>query len=160
MNDLVFTVLRLGFLILLWLLVFSIVGALRRDLAIGRKARTGTPSAREIRKNPELTPLPEAPAKQQASALVILEGPLTGLEYQLTASPILLGRAQEATIVLEDDYASGRHARLFPQGTRWFIEDLGSTNGTFLGENQLTRAQPVELGQKIRIGKTVMELRV
>lgn len=159
MNDLVFTVLRLGFLILLWLLVLSIVGALRRDLAIGHKARTGTPTAREIRKNPELTPPPETPAKLQASTLVILEGPLAGLEHQLTANPILLGRAQEATIVLEDDYASGRHARLFPQGTRWFIEDLGSTNGTFLGESQLTRAQPVELGQKIRIGKTVMELR-
>ena len=159
MNDLVFTVLRLGFLILLLLLVLSIVGALRRDLAIGHKARTGTPTARELRKNPELTPPPETPAKLQASTLVILEGPLAGLEHQLTASPILLGRAQEATIVLEDDYASGRHARLFPQGTHWFIENLGSTNGTFLGENQLTRAQPVELGQKIRIGKTVMELR-
>lgn len=159
MNDLVFTVLRLGFLILLWLLVLSIVGALRRDLAIGGRAGVGSPSSRQIRKDPSLAPPPEIPAKQQAKTLSILEGPLTGLEHQLTASPILLGRAQEATIVLEDDYASGRHARLFPQGTRWFIEDLGSTNGTFLGEAQLTRAQPVELGQKIRIGKTVMELR-
>lgn len=159
MNDLVFTVLRLGFLILLWLLVLSIIGALRRDLAIGGKARVGAPTAREIRKNPSLAPSPEVPAKQQAKTLVITEGPLTGLEHPLTASPVLLGRAQEATIVLEDDYSSGRHARLFPQGTRWFIEDLGSTNGTFLGDAQLTRAQPVELGQKIRIGKTVMELR-
>ena len=159
MNDLVFTVLRLGFLIVLWLLVLSIVGALRRDLAIGSRARVGNPSAREIRKDPSLASPPEAPAKQQAKTLVVLEGPLTGLVHQLTSRPILLGRAQEATIVLEDDYASGRHARLFPQGTRWFIEDLGSTNGTFLGESQLTRAQPVELGQKLRIGKTVMELR-
>ena len=61
--------------------------------------------------------------------------------------------------MLEDDYASGRHARLFPQGSRWFLEDLGSTNGTFIGENQLSRPQPVELGQRIRIGKTVLELK-
>ena len=62
-------------------------------------------------------------------------------------------------LVLEDDYASGRHARLFPQGSRWFIEDLGSTNGTYLGDQQLTRALPVEPGVPVRIGKTVIELR-
>lgn len=61
--------------------------------------------------------------------------------------------------MLMDDYASSRHARLFPQGTRWFLEDLGSTNGTYVDEVQLTRAQPIEVGQRIRIGKTVMELR-
>lgn len=160
MNELVFTALRLGFLILLWILILSIVGALRRDLVIGKRARTGEPTAREIRKNPDLTPAPEAPAKRPARVLYVIEGPLAGTEIELAASPILLGRAQEATLVLDDDYASGRHARLFPQGSRWFIEDLGSTNGTFLGENQLTRAQPVDLGQPIRVGKTVMELRL
>lgn len=159
MTDLALTALRVGFLILLWILILSIVGALRRDLAIGRRERTGMPSAREVRKHPELAPTPPPPAKQTAHTLAVLEGPLSGTSIDLAASPILLGRAQEATLVLEDDYASGRHARLFPQGSRWFIEDLGSTNGTYLGENQLTRAQPVEIGQKIRIGKTVMELR-
>ena len=72
-----------------------------------------------------------APVKQQARQLVVTEGPLKGTTLPLAASPILLGRAQEATLVLEDDYASGRHARLFPQGSRWFIEDLGSSNGTW-----------------------------
>ena len=68
-------------------------------------------------------------------------------------------KGKEATLVLEDDYASGRHARLFPQGSRWFIEDLGSTNGTYLGGNQLTRALPVDPGVPVRICKTVIELR-
>jgi pSer/pThr/pTyr-binding forkhead associated (FHA) protein len=159
MQELTLTALRLGFLILLWVLVLSIVGALRRDLAVGKRARTGAPSPREARLHPEREPEAASPARQPARTLAVLEGPLAGTTVELAASPILLGRAQEATLVLEDDYASGRHARLFPQGTRWFLEDLGSTNGTFLGENQLTRAQPVEPGQKIRIGKTVMELR-
>ena len=160
MNDLslVVTILRFGFLVLMWILVFAVVAAMRRDLVIGRKAKVGAPTARQARKHPEL--VEDAPsAKLQARELVVTEGPLAGTTLELSGVPILLGRAQEATLVLEDDYASGRHARLFPQGTRWFIEDLGSTNGTFLGEAQLTRAQPVELGQKIRIGKTVMELR-
>ncbi|WP_427015912.1 FHA domain-containing protein FhaB/FipA [Pseudarthrobacter sp. P1] len=161
MNDfstLTVTVLRFGFLILLWIMIFSVVTAMRRDLAIGRKAKVGTPTARQARKHPELVEA-EPPARATAHRLVVTEGPLAGTEVELAASPILMGRAQEATLVLEDDYASGRHARLFPQGTRWFIEDLGSTNGTYLGDSVLTRALPVELGVPIRIGKTVIELR-
>lgn len=160
MNDLSLTVtiLRFGFLILIWIMVFSVVAAMRRDLVIGRKARVGAPSARQARKHPELVDQ-APPAKLQARQLVVTEGPLTGTTLVLSGTPILLGRAQDATLVLEDDYASGRHARLFPQGTRWFIEDLGSTNGTFLGGSQLTRTLPVELGVPVRIGKTVIELR-
>ncbi len=160
MNDLslVVTILRFGFLVLMWIMVFSVVAAMRRDLVIGRKAKVGEPTARQARRHPEL--VEEAPpAKVQARQLVVTEGPLTGTTLELSGTPILLGRAQDATLVLEDDYASGRHARLFPQGTRWFVEDLGSTNGTFLGGSPLTRALPVELGVPVRIGKTVIELR-
>lgn len=158
MNDLVLSLFRLGFLVLIWLLVLSIVGAMRRDLAIGARARTGAPSARALKKNPELAE-PEVTTRKAASTLHIVEGPLAGRSIPLQGEPIMFGRAQDATVVLEDDYASGRHARLFPQGSRWFIEDLGSTNGTFVGDSQLTRAQPVEPGQRIRIGKTVLELK-
>ena len=157
MSELTITALRFGFLLLLWVLIFSIVAAMRRDLMIGRKAAAGAPTARQVRKNPSLAE--PAAAKQQPRRLVVTEGPLKGTTLPLAASPILLGRAQEATLVLEDDYASGRHARLFPQGSRWFIEDLGSTNGTYLADQQLTRALPVELGVPVRIGKTVIELR-
>lgn len=158
MSELTITALRFGFLLLLWVLIFSIVAAMRRDLMVGRKAAAGAPTARQVRKNPALAET-AAPVKQQPRRLVVTEGPLKGTTIPLAASPILLGRAQEATLVLEDDYASGRHARLFPQGSRWFIEDLGSTNGTYLADQQLTRALPVELGVPVRIGKTVIELR-
>ncbi len=160
-SELTITALRFGFLLLLWVLIFSIVTTMRRDFQIGRKAVTGVPTAREVRKHPELAASPP-PTIQHARTLVVTEGPpLKGTTVPLAASPpILLGRAQEATLVLEDDYASGRHARLFPQGSRWFIEDLGSTNGTYLADQQLTRALPVELGvPPVRIGKTVIELR-
>ncbi|KAD4060600.1 FHA domain-containing protein FhaB/FipA [Arthrobacter yangruifuii] len=159
MSELTETLLRYGFLILLWIMVISVVGAIRRDLVVGSRNRTGTPTARQIRKDPSLQKRVPAPAKVTPRELVVTEGPLRGTTLELSASPILLGRAQEATLVLEDDYASGRHARLFPQGSRWFIEDLGSTNGTYLGGSQLTRALPVEPGVPIRIGKTVIELR-
>jgi hypothetical protein len=158
MSELTVMLLRYGFLLLVWILVISTVSALRRDLVVGQRAKTGTPSARQARRHPELVEEPP-PSRPQARQLVVTEGPLAGTTLSLAASPILLGRAQEATLVLEDDYASGRHARLFPQGSRWFIEDLGSTNGTYLGGTQLTRALPVEPGVPIRIGKTVIELR-
>ncbi|WP_298252019.1 FHA domain-containing protein [uncultured Arthrobacter sp.] len=157
-GELTVTLLRFGFLILLWILVLSTVGALRRDLVVGRRNKVGTPTAREIRRNPDLVDQ-APPARTTARQLVVTEGPLTGTVLELASSPILLGRAQESSLVLEDDYASGRHARLFPQGSRWFVEDLGSTNGTYLAGQQLTRALPVEPGVPIRIGKTVIELR-
>ena len=78
---------------------------------------------------------------------------------QVGRSPILLGRAQEATLVLEDDYASGRHARLSLQQGTWMVEDLGSTNGTFLGRNRVQAPTPVSPGSPVRIGRTVLELR-
>ncbi len=152
MSDLTLTLLRYGFLILLWVLVISIVSALRRDLMVGQRTRTGVRSAGQA-------PAANTAPRKSARELVVTEGPLKGTTLELTNSPILLGRAQEATLVLDDDYASGRHARLFPQGSRWFVEDLGSTNGTFVSGSQLTRALPVEPGVPIRIGKTVIELR-
>jgi pSer/pThr/pTyr-binding forkhead associated (FHA) protein len=158
MSELTVTLLRYGFLVLVWILVISTVSALRRDLVVGQRNKTGTPTPRQARKHPELVEEPP-PSRAQARRLVVTEGPLAGTTLGLAASPILLGRAQEATLVLEDDYASGRHARLFPQGSRWFIEDLGSTNGTYLAGTQLTRALPVDPGVPIRIGKTVIELR-
>ena len=72
---------------------------------------------------------------------------------------ILLGRNPECTLVLDDDFASGRHARIFRRDAGWFVEDLGSTNGTFLGSSRLTEPMPIEVGSTLRIGKTIFELR-
>ena len=70
-----------------------------------------------------------------------------------------MGRANDVTLPLGDDYSSGRHARLFSQNGQWFVEDLGSTNGTYLGRAKVSRPEPVPVGVPIRIGKTVIELR-
>jgi pSer/pThr/pTyr-binding forkhead associated (FHA) protein len=70
-----------------------------------------------------------------------------------------MGRGNDVTLPLGDDYSSGRHARLFSQNGQWFVEDLGSTNGTFLGRAKVSRPEPVPVGVPIRIGKTVIELR-
>jgi pSer/pThr/pTyr-binding forkhead associated (FHA) protein len=78
---------------------------------------------------------------------------------RLGGEPVLLGRADDSTLVLTDDYASTRHARLSPRGPDWFVEDLGSTNGTYLDRSKVTTAARVPLGTPVHIGKTVIELR-
>ena len=100
------------------------------------------------------------PAKRSAARrLVVTEGALAGTTISLGEAPVTLGRADDSTLVLTDDYASSRHARLVPGDDAWLVEDLGSTNGTYLGSSKVTRPTPVPLGQPIRIGKTVLELR-
>ena len=80
-------------------------------------------------------------------------------DLRLGPGPILIGRAEDSTLVLDDDYASTRHARLTQQGQEYFLEDLGSTNGTYLDRARVTTPTPVPIGVPIRIGRTVIELR-
>ena len=91
--------------------------------------------------------------------LVVTEGALTGTRITLGSQPVLIGRADDSTLVLTDDYASTRHARLSPRGSEWYVEDLGSTNGTYLDRAKVTTAVRVPMGTPVRIGKTVIELR-
>ena len=96
------------------------------------------------------------------TTLVVTEGPLTGTTLPLRSGGLLIGRNPECALVLDDDYASGRHCRISPDPTNrggWVVEDLGSTNGTFIGRDRLTSSRPVEIGTTLRIGKTVLELR-
>jgi pSer/pThr/pTyr-binding forkhead associated (FHA) protein len=72
---------------------------------------------------------------------------------------VLIGRATDSTLVLTDDYASTRHARISLQDGRWVAEDLGSTNGTYLGQRKIDGPVPMDMGVPLRIGKTVLELR-
>ncbi|MCY7365484.1 MAG: FHA domain-containing protein, partial [Frankiaceae bacterium] len=94
-----------------------------------------------------------------ARKLVVTEGALAGTTVSLGEGPVTLGRADDSTLVLTDDYASSRHARLVPGEGSWLVEDLGSTNGTYLGTAKVVRPTPVPVGAQIRIGKTVLELR-
>ena len=94
-----------------------------------------------------------------AHQLVVTEGALAGTRLTLGEQPITIGRAEDSTLVITDDYASARHARLVPRAGQWFVEDLGSTNGTYLDRAKVTAPTPVPLGVPIRIGRTSLELR-
>jgi hypothetical protein len=159
MNALELTLIRIGFLAVLWLFVIAAVGVVRTDLfgQVAHRRRTAKqrPAARPA---PPVSRPPRS-ARATPQQLLVTDGALKGTSFGLTDQQITIGRADDATLVLDDDYASTRHARLFPQDGQWLVEDLGSTNGTYLDRQKVTAPTPVPIGVPIRIGKTVLELR-
>ena len=171
LSELTLTVMRLGLLVLMWFFVFAVVGVLRGDLygtrvkrrtagngkggkAAGRGAAPAPPSAARPEKKNRSSRGRKGPTK-----LAVTAGPLAGTTLPLRPAGTLIGRSPECALVLDDDYASGRHARIFQDddGT-WKVEDLRSTNGTFLGATRLTEPREVAVGSVLRIGQTVVEL--
>ena len=172
MSELTLTVMRLGFLAVLWLFVIVAVQVIRSDLFGTRVTQRGAQrGARREAGRPQQAQRQAPPQQRQQQGggrqrrnaptkLVVTEGTLTGTTVALQGQTITLGRAHDSTIVLDDDYASSRHARIYPdRDGQWIVEDLGSTNGTYLDRTRLTTPTPISLGAPIRIGKTVIELR-
>ncbi|QIN29720.1 FHA domain-containing protein FhaB/FipA [Brevibacterium luteolum] len=165
MSEFTVLVLRLAFFVLLWLFVFLIAGVLRQDLFGPRRSRNR--AAKRGGRSPAAAPGPTPqsaaasppPTASPPHSLVITSGAMQGMVIALGTAPITLGRSGDNTVVLEDDFASGHHARFVPSGGRWYVEDLGSTNGTFIGEQRLSSPVPVSPGTAVTVGHTTMELR-
>jgi pSer/pThr/pTyr-binding forkhead associated (FHA) protein len=160
MNQLSLTIIRVAFLAVLWLFVIAAIGVVRTDLLGGSVTTPKRGRARQAQapRQPRQTKPPRA-GRGSPRFLVVTAGALKGTSLDLSTEQITMGRANDATLVLNDDYASSRHARIYPQDGQWIVEDLGSTNGTYLDRQKVTRPMPVPLGVPIRIGKTVLELR-
>jgi pSer/pThr/pTyr-binding forkhead associated (FHA) protein len=151
--------LKFGFLAVIYLFALWVVRSARRDLrGDRRRASPGDNGARAA-------PLPDATGLYSASTLgpidlaqraprLVVErapGHDAGMIYDLDAD-VVLGRGDQAEIRLEDPFASARHARVFEQGNIVVIEDLGSTNGTYLNEELLESPRPLHPGDRVRIG--------
>jgi pSer/pThr/pTyr-binding forkhead associated (FHA) protein len=149
--ELVLQLTRAGFLALLWLFVLVALRVVRSDLyaASGLRALAPGGGRSTARRGRGRTP----------RQLLVTQGALAGTRISLDSRPILIGRADDSTLVLDDDYASTRHARISMQGDEWYVEDLGSTNGTYLDRAKVTGPTRVPPGVPVRIGKTVIELR-
>lgn len=186
MSELTLLLLRFGFLLILWAFVFAVVYALRTDL-FGQRARrlpadvaSGQPFVASAVAPPMASPAPAAAwsassatdateafsvqsssqsAAGVATRLVITSGPKEGLELSLPQEPLTIGRSSESGLVIRDDYTSTHHARLMRWSEDWVIQDLDSTNGTFLNGTRVTLPTPVPLNTPVRIGTTSFELR-
>ena len=99
------------------------------------------------------------PRRGAPTHLLVVDGENPGTRAELADAPLLIGRGSDAAIKLDDDYVSTRHARVAASGDEWFVEDLGSTNGTYIGTVRITQPTTITLGTQVRIGKTILELR-
>jgi pSer/pThr/pTyr-binding forkhead associated (FHA) protein len=171
LSELILLLLRIGFLLLMWFFVFGVVYSLRADLFGVRvrklpvEATAGAPApapaAAPAAKPASSRPTTTGPATvATAKRLVITSGPKAGLELPLSADSLTIGRSSESALVIRDDYTSSHHARLMLRGDSWAIQDLDSTNGTFVA-GQRVSGSPValSLGTPIKVGATTFELR-
>ncbi|MET0853475.1 MAG: FHA domain-containing protein [Microterricola sp.] len=196
-SELTLLVLRLGFLLLLWLFVFAIVYALRSDL-FGQRVRKlqptsdaspvvsgsngGSSPVAVASAGAAAAPLFAAHAPVSAAAaaepnalapnfgretatamtaqrLVITSGAKAGAEFPLGRDEITIGRSSDSAIVIRDDYTSTHHARLMLWNDQWMLQDLDSTNGTFLDGVRVAVPTPIPLNTPVKIGSTSFELR-
>lgn len=151
MDPVLIAVLKYGFLAMLFLFVFFSM----RTVAAG----TRLPNDAASQGIAEPGSRAKRPKGSNAPAVVIVrtDGKRAG-SYRL-ASPMQIGRAETCEINPKDDYLSQFHARLFPRDGTWFVEDLGSTNGTFLNDHKVSGPLEVHAGDDVRLGRTVLQLR-
>jgi len=159
MSELTLFLIRVAYLAILWIFVLSAISVVRSDMFGARvpdAGRGGGGGSKPKKQKPA-----KQPAKRRGSPthVLVVEGANAGERAELDQAPILIGRGNDAAIRLDDDYVSTRHARIASSADQWFVEDLGSTNGTYVGTARITQPTTLTLGTQVRIGKTILELR-
>jgi hypothetical protein len=142
--------LKFGFLAILYLFLVWVARSALKDLRSGREEAHTGPSA-DYDEATGYHAAPSAPGSVPKLRVKAGSGLQVGSAYDLSDGA-LLGRGEQADIQLEDGFASSRHARLVPQGDVMVLEDLGSTNGTYLNGEPLRGPQPLHPGDRIKIG--------
>lgn len=176
LTELTFAILKYGFLALLWVFVWLAVRSLRKDIETfspkpshsrrrrERAARRALPQTAVpttgVRADPSATAGRSA-GPEGPTLLVVIDGPLAGSSVPLGDQPITLGRSASNMMVLDDEFVSSHHARVYrdPASGRWAIEDLGSTNGTVVNGQRITTPTLLPAEVPVRIGATTFELR-
>lgn len=145
MSELTLTLLRLGFLVALWLFVLGVLRVLRRDLVSG--TRTTRPRSRPV------DALRTHRQRKRAHLVVSMsDGSMRRLD--LSEQTISFGRGSDNTVAIDDDFTSTHHARITSRERGWVIEDCGSTNGTWVERKRITSPTPLVPGMRVRIGRT------
>ena len=156
MSELTLFLIRLAYLAILWIFVLSALSVIRSDMFGARMPEGARQAAAKRAQRP---PKPAKARRGAPTHVLVVDGDNQGERAELAEAPILIGRGPDAAIRLDDDYVSTRHARIAASGDQWFVEDLGSTNGTYIGNARITQPTTLTLGTQVRVGKTVIELR-
>jgi hypothetical protein len=173
-SELALFIVRVGFLAVLWIFIFSIISVIRADL-FGQKVvrRVTTANAPKVvssptsasasgnfgSANPATGSLTMDANGINATKLSIIEGDRAGQSIALDKRELTIGRSEDSDLVIDDEFASTNHAKLILTNNDWLIQDLNSTNGTFLDGARVGTPAVLRLNTPVRIGKTVFELR-
>jgi pSer/pThr/pTyr-binding forkhead associated (FHA) protein len=153
MPTLVLDLLKYAFLAVLYIFIARAVKAVYVELR--------PPEARRRPKG-AAGPAPARPpgrrSKKSARRITVIEGGLKGKSFEV-GDELVIGRGEQCNVVLDDTYASQVHARISAKDDTVMVEDLGSTNGTYLNRQRLTAPAELQRGDQIKIGKTVLEMR-
>jgi pSer/pThr/pTyr-binding forkhead associated (FHA) protein len=150
----VLTVLKVVFLALLYFFIYRAIRSVVADLRPAGSGSVGR--AKGGRDKP--TAKPKGGGKAPRSLVVLDEQGSKVQTVQLNGT-LQVGRAEACQIQLPDTYASSFHARIFNRDGSWYIEDLGSTNGTYVNQRRITAPAELRAGDRVKIGKTTLDLR-
>ena len=164
MSDQLLVVLRICLLVFMYIVFLRILRVVWVELRGSQSVRAGTAPVPVVARAPVAAraPVSAGPGIGSGSSsrlpvLLVIEPPaLAGTTFTLDAETTI-GRASGCRISIDDTHVSKVHARVFVHEGRWFVEDLGSTNGTLVDEIVVDAAAPVEPGAHIRVGETVLE---
>ena len=162
MSELTLFLIKAGYLAILWIFVLSAISVIRSDMFGARIDATPRADRKADRQAGKAAASRAKPAKRPRGApthVAIVDGANEGEHVSLDEAPILIGRGSDAAIRLDDDYVSTRHARIGASGDQWYVEDLGSTNGTYVGNARISQPTAISLGTQVRICKSILELR-
>ena len=149
MSPFILSVLKYSLLVLLYFFIYRAVRSVASELAGRASERRAQPSGRAA----------ATKGRRPPSAVVVHAGDGAKARTIKLSGPVEIGRADSSTITVEDTYVSQHHARLYSRDGAWYVEDLGSTNGTFLNDRRVAQPAEVHAGDVVRVGKTVLELR-
>jgi pSer/pThr/pTyr-binding forkhead associated (FHA) protein len=155
MPPFVLTVLKVVFLLFLYFFVYRAIKSSAADLRAARVRPAAGPARARA-------PEPARAAGKGGKAprtVVVIDDKGSKLATHTLNGQLQIGRADACQIQLGDNYASQFHARIYSRDGGWFVEDLGSTNGTYVNQRRITAPAEVRAGDKIRIGKTTLELK-
>jgi hypothetical protein len=157
MSEITLTIIKVLYLALLWLFILSAVSVIRSDL-FGKTVPT--PDQQQPQPLEEPPPPPRNTRRRRGSPhkIVIAQGSQAGLSAGLDDGTIMIGRGADCQLILDDDYVSTRHARVAAVEDGHYVEDLGSTNGTYVNGQRITAPTTITLADTVRIGKTIMKL--
>src|SRR5215210_2654163 len=157
MSEIALTVIKVLFLALLCLFILSAVSVIRSDLFGRTVPSSGQPDAQEL-ESPAPPPKRTKRPRGEPRVLVVTQGNQAGQSAALSDGVIMIGRGADCQIILNDDYVSTRHARVVSGENGIYVEDLGSTNGSYVNGQRITAPTTITMSDTVRIGKTILKL--